>query len=89
MARRGVQLGTEYRTYFEDAFEHTDERLLVKLRTLCQIGRAAKVVDWKDVGSAFGGGRHELRRVDFNEALPVEGGPAPATAAALRRKIAR
>src|SRR5262249_49355720 len=70
---RGVVLFSPvYRSDLEDTFEDTDHDLLVKLRALREICRAAKVVDFEQLCTTFGAGRDNLRRVDLGEPLPGE-----------------
>ena len=45
-----VRLGAEDRTDLVDPLEHPDQRLLVELRALGEVRRAAEVVDLEDVG---------------------------------------
>ena len=59
VARRVVRLGAEDRPDLEDALEDADHDLLVELRTLRQVRRAAKVVEREDVGAALGRRRDE------------------------------
>ena len=73
-----MRLGAEHRAGLVDPLEDADHRLLVELRGLGQVGRAAEVVDAEHVGAGLGGRRHELRRLDLGEAEPVQGGPEAA-----------
>ena len=47
-----VRLGPEHRAGLVDALEHADHRLLVELRRLGEVRRAAEVVDLEHVGAA-------------------------------------
>ena len=67
-----VGFGAKDGADFEDAFEDADHDLLIELGALRQVGRAAEVVDGKDVGAAFGGGGDELGGLDLGKALAGE-----------------
>src|SRR5258707_10307689 len=68
MARRVVRLGAEDRADLEDALEDTNHDLLVELWTLCQVGRASKVVQLEDVSPALGCSSDNLRRLYLRKA---------------------
>jgi hypothetical protein len=70
-----VRLGAEDRSHLEDALKDADHDLLVELRALRQEGRAAKVVELKDVGPALRGRGDDLGRLHFGEAAGVQRGP--------------
>ena len=67
-----VRLGPEHRPDLVDALEDADHHLLVELRALGQVRRAAEVVEREDVGAALGRRADDLRGVDLDEAARVE-----------------
>ena len=73
-----VRLGPEHRAGLVDPLEDADHRLLVELRGLGQVGRAAEVVHMEHAGAGLGGRRHQLRRLDLGEPQPVQRGPEAA-----------
>ena len=62
VARGVVRLGAEHRADLVDALEHADHHLLVELRALREVRRAAEVVDREHVRAALGRGLDELGR---------------------------
>ena len=61
VAHRVVRLGAEHRADLVDPLEDPDQLLLVELRALREVGRAAEVVDLEDVGAGLGRRLDELR----------------------------
>ena len=74
---RVVRLGPEHRPDLVHPLEDPDHHLLVELRALRQVRRAAEVVHREDVRTGLGRRAHDLRGVDLGEPEPVERPPEP------------
>src|SRR5712692_9785568 len=64
-----MRLCPENGTHLVNPFENADHNLLVKLGALSQIGIPAEVVEFENVGSAFGCGLDNLWTSDFRKSV--------------------
>ena len=75
-----MRLGPEHRPDLVDPLEDADQHLLVELRALGEVRRAAEVVDLEDVRARLGRRLDQLGGVHLGEAGGVQGGPEPVQA---------